>query len=766
MQVQGVPDANVKDNVRMSGSEDERMVSAGRILIAMFGLFSVVTCHAQNSVQFIAWGDSAMADEDYYGASRFYSEALQQAGGLMEIQWKYAEACRLSNQYPQAAEAYGKVWKKDLGRSHADALRWLGEMQLCSGAYEEAQKTWQKVKQKTKDKSGFAVKRADNALAGIALAKSMMAAPEKVDIEHLPEPLNTYDSEFGARPGPDSALYVSSLRGEINDNEEVRKPGEYMPGIYRNERTSAGFAPGERYIPSEAIPHANATWSPDGSRFYFTECRTDGPCTIVMRSVAGIVPIAGLDQGVKSTQPMLAVIDGREVLFFASDRLGGEGGMDIWCADLTLGIVSNVRPLGTPINTPGNETCPYYDVDQKKLYFSSDFLPGLGGYDNFMSKDSAGAFTAPVNFGYPLNGPANDLYPTFEWKSMSGFFTSNRIGSLAKKGATCCNDIYRYSYPDLKPPPLPPPPKDTVTLAEKRLTSLREKLPIRLYFHNDEPNPRSWDTLTTLTYEQTYRSYKALVPDYHQAWGDNTEGLAAIDGFFQDKVDHGFAQLNDFIALLKQALQEGQRIELQVRGFASPLAKSDYNANLSLRRISSMVNYLREVDNGALRSYLSSGALGIRKSPFGEDKSATGVSDALEDLKGSVYSVGASLERRIEIEQVLLTDEASSPIHPMDAGDITQDIGTLHQAGDHEAIIRVRNTTGRPLAFTGGRPDCDCMTFKIPEGTLEPGDIAEITAVFNGRAPLGPLSRGVTITTDGEPATLRLVITGTVTPHE
>ena len=301
---------------------------------------------------------------------------------------------------------------------------------------------------------------------------------------------------------------------------------------------------------------------------------------------------------------------------------------------------------------------------------------------------------------------------------------------------------------------------------EKRITSLREKLPIRLYFHNDEPNPRSFDTLTRLTYEQTYHSYKALLPDYHTAWGENNDGRVAIDAFFIERVDFGFAQLNDFIVLLKQALEEGQHIELQVRGFASPLAKSDYNANLSLRRISSMVNYLREVDGGALRGYIDSGALSIRKSPFGEDKSATGVSDQLEDLKGSVYSVGASMERRIEIEQVLLAEAGAPPVLDISTGDITQDIGNLHQASESTATVRVRNSTGKPFAFTGGRPDCDCMMFKFPEETLKPGAIAEITAVFNGRAPVGPLSRGVTITTDGEPSTLRLVITGTVVPHE
>ena len=719
----------------------------------------------QNAAQFISWGDSAMADEDHYGASRFYAEALALEGGRMAIQWKYAEACRLSNQYPQAADAYEKVQRKDMGRTWPEVWRWLGEMQLCAGRYDDAQKTWQKVKQKEKDKSSIAARRANHALEGIALAKTLMAAPEDVEIEHLPEPLNTYDSEFGARTGPDSTIYLSSLRGEINADDEVRDPASYRTSIYRNRSTGAGFSAGERFFPQETAPHANAAWSPDGERFYFTRCPANGPCVLMMRSSAGVVPVSGLGDAVGSTQPMVVLVGGQETLFFASDRPGGEGGMDIWRADLSLGIASNPRPLGPPVNTPGNETCPFYDTDQRKLYFSSDFLPGFGGYDNFMSVDSAGRFTAPVNFGFPLNGPANDLYPTFDARTMSGYFTSNRIGSLAKKGATCCNDIYRYSYPHQKPI-VPSVVEDTLMTAERRITSLREKLPIRLYFHNDEPDPRSWDTLTSLTYEQTYRAYKTLLPDYHQAWGDNADGRKAIDRFFAEHVDAGFNRLNDFIGLLKQALIEGQRIELQVRGFASPLAKSDYNANLSLRRISSMVNYLRSVDDGALRPYLDSGALRISTSPFGEDRSATGVSDQLEDLQGSVYSVGASLERRIEIEQVLLGAAAAPIIHAIDAGGISEDIGVLHQAGQRSATIRVRNTTGKPLRFTGGRPDCDCMTFTFPEGTLEPGAIGEITAAFNGRAPLGPLSRGVTITTDGEPATLRLVITATVEPHE
>jgi len=721
---------------------------------------------AQNAAQFITWGDNAMASGDFYGASKFYAEAMGTEGGRMELQWKYAEACRQSNQYPQAAAVYEKVQRKDQGRTHPEALRWLGEMQLCAGHYDEARKTWTKVKQKTKDKHGITAQRADNALAGIALAKELMAHPEAVAIDHLPEPVNSYDSEFGARPGPGGKLYLTSLRGELNDDEEVVDSAHYVARIFHSDTAAGVWAvPQATGDLRPGVSMANPAWSP-GGLYLFSRCEARLPCRIMLGQDDGQRPLEGLGDAM-STQPMVVPFRGRETLFFTSDRPGGEGGLDIWMADLDGGSASNVRPLGPPINTPGNESCPFFDMDQQKLYFSSDFLPGFGGYDNFMSRDSAGVFTAPVNFMYPLNGPANDLYPTFDLKTMSGYFTSNRAGSLAKKGATCCNDIYRYSYPTLRRAQRDSTgtdsaqdslPGEAPTVAEKRITSLREKLPVRLYFHNDEPGPRSWDTLSALSYEQTWRAYKALRPDYHRAWEGDT---AAIEEFFREKVDAGLARLDEFTALLRQALDEGQRIELRVRGFASPLAKSDYNANLSLRRISSLVNHLREAQGGALRPYLESGALRITKSPFGEDRSAGGVSDRLDDLKGSVYSVGAALERRIEIEQVM---DAGADARPLSAP-IGLDMGPLVQGQEREATVTVRNDTDGPVTMHGAQLDCDCFTVRVPDHAIAPGDTAEIHVLFTGRLRPGRVSREAIIPTSGGPATLRLTITGTVIPH-
>ena len=721
---------------------------------------------AQNAAQFVTWGDNAMAIEDYYGASKFYTRAMEMEGGRLELQWKYAEAGRLSNQYSEAAAMYEKVYRKDQGRTYPDALRWLGEMYLCAGKYDEARKTWLKVKQKARDKQGTTAIRADNALAGIALAKERMAEPEDVTIEHLPEPVNSYDSEFGARTGPDGKLYLTSLRGAINADDEVIDSAHYVARIFHSDTTAgAWMVPQATDSIQPGVSMANPAWTPTGL-YLASRCDPRRPCRIVIGRGVEERSLTGLGEA-QSTQPMVANFQGKETLFFTSDRVGGAGGLDIWLADFDGDRVSIVRPLGPPINTPGNESCPYYDADQGKLYFSSDFHPGSGGFDNFMSRDSAGTFTAPVNLMYPLNSPANDLYPTFDLKTRTGYFTSNRVGSLAKKGATCCNDIYRYHYPALRLAQRDSTgtvraqdslPGEAPTVAEKRITSLREKLPIRLYFHNDEPGPRSRDTLTALTYEATWRAYRALRPDYHRAWqGDTT----AIEAFFRDNVDAGLARLNEFTTLLRQALDEGQRIELRVRGFASPLAESDYNARLSLRRISSLVNQLRTTQGGALRPFLESGALRLVKSPFGEDRSATGVSDRLDDLQGSVYSVGAALERRIEIEQVM---DAGAGAQPLSAP-LTLDMGPLLQGMERADTVRVLNDTGTPVTLHGAQLDCDCFRVQVPDEPIAPGTIVGIHVTFTGRLRPGHVSREAIIPTSGGAAILRLTITGTVIPH-
>lgn len=745
-----------------------------KLLAFIIGLMLAVSAttdlRAQSLEQWTAWGDAAMERGEYYGASRFYAGALNLDGGRMSLQWKQAEACRLSNQYDKAAELYQRVYGKDAGRTYTDALRWLGEMQLSNGEYDTAKKTWERVLQKEKDKNSFAAQRARNAIAGCSIAREALAAPRDIPMEHLPQPVNTYDSEFGARIGPDSALYFSSLRGELSKDGQVVDTSAYRTVLLRSRESAATWGKPEAL--DDAInglgDNGNATWTLDGKHILFTRCTSGSPCQIFIAPIddgGPAIPLPGLGDEHNSTQAMVVHWDDREMLLFVSDRPGGQGGMDIWQARLEQDKAVELAPLPSTVNSAGNERSPWYEPASNTLWFSSDFHPGMGGYDIFTSTFTNDVFQTPVNAGSPLNSPANDLYPTYYPARNEGWLTSNRIGSFAAKGETCCNDLYRFrlAAEDVPTGPNEEPiarENSSVHASAKRMDELRQRLPLKLYFHNDDPEPRSWSTTTTQDYATTYRRYRALIPEYEQA-GD----VEALRHFFRDDVDRGYLELAELVIALREALYDGIPVVLDVRGHASPLAANDYNINLSTRRIESLRNHLRLVGGGALRPFLDGSAengatLSINMLPFGEDLAPVGISDDVRDLKRSVYAVEAARERRISIEAVRLMLPQQGPSVEFQK----QQVGNLKQDEERSFTFTIRNQGMRAMRLLDSKADCGCTAAELPQGDILPGHSVPVVLHFNGRAPEGHLDRTITIRTNGVPERIELTIEGEIVP--
>jgi len=91
-------------------------------------------------------------------------------------------------------------------------------------------------------------------------------------------------------------------------------------------------------------------------------------------------------------------------MYFSSNRPGGEGDLDIWTSQRLVDD-SWERPvnLGNTINTPYDETTPYYDTENKALLFSSIGHITMGAYDVFRSIDRGGSWTQPVGMPYAFN---------------------------------------------------------------------------------------------------------------------------------------------------------------------------------------------------------------------------------------------------------------------------------------------------------------------------------------------------------------------------
>ena len=103
--------------------------------------------------------------------------------------------------------------------------------------------------------------------------------------------------------------------------------------------------------------------------------------------------------------------DGK-TLYFASNRKGGVGGLDIYKSELNSeGQWGPPENLGDVINTPYQENYPQIIDNGKILYFSSLGHSTIGGYDIFYSNlKKDGTWTEPNNIGFPVNTTSDNIY--------------------------------------------------------------------------------------------------------------------------------------------------------------------------------------------------------------------------------------------------------------------------------------------------------------------------------------------------------------------
>jgi outer membrane protein OmpA-like peptidoglycan-associated protein len=190
--------------------------------------------------------------------------------------------------------------------------------------------------------------------------------------------------------------------------------------------------------------------SSDGRYMFFTACdRNDGQgrCDIYYSSNDGTrwSPGANLGPPVNTTywesQPSISP-NGR-MLFFVSNRPGGQGGMDIWYSILgSDGRWGKPVNPGKAINTAGDEFSPFIYFNGRTLYFSSNGRESFGGHDIYvtgMNPDST--WTTPENLGPPVNTPSDETGLVIESSGKRAYFSSIRDRNKGK-------DIFWLDLPE------------------------------------------------------------------------------------------------------------------------------------------------------------------------------------------------------------------------------------------------------------------------------------------------------------------------------
>jgi len=455
---------------------------------------------------------------------------------------------------------------------------------------------------------------------------------QEVLIKQLPENINTNNAEFNFIQTNDSTAYftvATEINGKLESNIYT---AVFMNGDWGKKKYT-------KYN-SDLFNTANISFL-KGERVFFTTCNNEMlDCEIVYleqntKQVFYEIPALSSDQFF-NTQAFFSKQNSQKVLYFVSDRKGGFGGLDIW-----LSIIDNNGNFGVPINagdkinSPDDEITPFYNKFGGMIYFSSNKNAGFGGFDIYKAEGSLNLWSKPENVE-ELNTTQDDLYLTF-YDEKSGYFASNRKGAKFENTEYCCNDIFSFQYPTA--------PLDTI----KTSSEIHDYLPLDLYFHNDEPDSRTMNLTTKKTYKEAYISYFMMKANYEK---ENSN----LNNFFEEILQQNFNTLNKVLDMLILDLLKGNKMELQIRGYASPLHNPQYNKNLSQRRISSIINYLTQFKNGVFKKYIFSRKLIITELSFGESNSSKKVSDNANDRRESVYSINAMLERKIEIVDVILKE--------------------------------------------------------------------------------------------------------------
>ncbi len=279
--------------------------------------------------------------------------------------------------------------------------------------------------------------------------KELMKSPVRAFIDNLGNIVNSpYSDHSPVISADEETMFFTSTRENSVGGKKDVYDQEYDEDIYvtRNHKGKWSNPHNMRSPLNTSKDDATVGLSSDGQQLLTFNGRKNG----------GDIQIAYLHGVIWSTPKSLpksintpyhessaCFSSDASIIYFVSNKpKDNYGGRDIfYCKKNREGKWGKAKNIGPVINTKYDEDGVFMHPDGRTIFFSSKGHNSMGGYDIFKSTmDDNGKWSEPVNLGYPINTPDDDIGLVLSADGKHGYYSSERAGGFGR------SDIYRITF--------------------------------------------------------------------------------------------------------------------------------------------------------------------------------------------------------------------------------------------------------------------------------------------------------------------------------
>lgn len=546
------------------------------------------------------------------------------------------------------------------------AYKMLGDAYHIHSMFDKAIASYTTYKHKlslNKRKDSDNLKDADRKIEMCKTAKEFIASPVKIKIENMSKSVNSLYADYSPVLTADQSTMIFTSRRNAGTGSETYEGGKFFEDIYISTFNGTSWSVAENIgAPINTSENeASVGISPDGQEILiYKDDNGDGNIySTSLNGEAWTTPVK-LNTNINSKhwEPSAFISADGNSIFFTSDRPGGYGGRDIYKSEKDEGGEwGKATNMGSLINTAFDEDAPFIHPDGVTLFFSSNGHKTMGGFDIFYSTLTEDGVTwqAPVNVGYPVNSPDDDIFYVVSPDKSKAYYSSFKENGLGEK------DNYMITFLDQK--------KTALTLIKGIVKDPVGNVPkgILITVTDNEtgkvvvvnkPNSKSGQYLFILTPGKNYNiSYEA---DGYLFYSENrqipkktnyyevsktiqlplitTGSKIVLNNIFFDFDKATLRKTSDVeLKNILRFLNKYSKVVVEIAGYTDSKGMTEYNLKLSEDRASAVVHYLEE-----------KGIASGRLIPKGYGETLPAASN--ENVRGEDSPEGRQLNRRVELK--------------------------------------------------------------------------------------------------------------------